>query len=477
MPGRGQPACLAAPAPNPMLWCSTYTVVGFMGTGRVSFNAALAAVFIEVGRWRVQRACRPWEDMQRRPPAVRWCSEELACGMCHAVGLHHRPQACRLLTLLRGCTPCRASCESQGLAWAAGRDRAAVQASVQQLAARHASALASSWQAPPRPWGPACSSRPPTPPSPPSVHPPSPCSFMLVTILGVRSKLVEFIPRSVMLATAAGIGARAQCYVAQAQAPGGSACRLHGRHACAHCRFRHLTVTSLPSYCSLHQGLFLAFIGERLISCLHSLALKLPQRLCAVGAAIVPAPTIPWFRSCCCPWHRPAGVRGPGRRHLQLGHAGHAGCARCAVHAEQRMARLAGSVRPSAGKRGSRRRHSAGGGHSPGSLASLGHAYHCCHCPCPCLQAAAPPTTGPTSIPSPQRTSTAARCASWAPTACLRPTARSSSPPVRCCLPAERAVVLWQRHSRSECPAVKARPSARLPLPAGCHSRPWPPSL
>ncbi|KAI7839304.1 hypothetical protein COHA_007002 [Chlorella ohadii] len=30
--------------------------------------------------------------------------------------------------------------------------------------------------------------------------------FMLVTILGVRSKLVEFIPRSVMLATAAGIG-------------------------------------------------------------------------------------------------------------------------------------------------------------------------------------------------------------------------------------------------------------------------------
>lgn len=30
--------------------CSTYTVVGFMGTGRVSFNAALAAVFIEV-RW------------------------------------------------------------------------------------------------------------------------------------------------------------------------------------------------------------------------------------------------------------------------------------------------------------------------------------------------------------------------------------------------------------------------------------------
>lgn len=30
---------------------------------------------------------------------------------------------------------------------------------------------------------------------------------MLVTILGVRSKLVELIPRSVMLATAAGIGA------------------------------------------------------------------------------------------------------------------------------------------------------------------------------------------------------------------------------------------------------------------------------
>ncbi len=41
------------------------------------------------------------------------------------------------------------------------------------------------------------------------VCPTFPCarSFMLVTILGVRSKLVEFIPRSVMLATAAGIGA------------------------------------------------------------------------------------------------------------------------------------------------------------------------------------------------------------------------------------------------------------------------------
>lgn len=36
---------------------------------------------------------------------------------------------------------------------------------------------------------------------------------MLVTILGVRSKIVEFIPRSVMLATAAGIGACWVCCV------------------------------------------------------------------------------------------------------------------------------------------------------------------------------------------------------------------------------------------------------------------------
>lgn len=32
-----------------------------------------------------------------------------------------------------------------------------------------------------------------------------------MTILGVRSKIVEFIPRSVMLATAAGIGACLLC--------------------------------------------------------------------------------------------------------------------------------------------------------------------------------------------------------------------------------------------------------------------------
>ncbi len=106
----------------------TYTVVGFMGTGRVSFNAALAAVFIEV-RWlwlrliiggseqhTLSRAC-----MGGLNPACCAAFGQAACRMHVLAGM---AAACTWL-LQRSCshhmrqsalpTVCRASCE-----WAHG---------------------------------------------------------------------------------------------------------------------------------------------------------------------------------------------------------------------------------------------------------------------------------------------------------------------------------------------------------------------
>lgn len=86
---------MALCTPAPTLPRSTYTVVGFMGTGRVTFNAALAAVFIEVRRsFRpvCRSACLQWPESL----CAVWIRPTLGeGGVRPASCVLPRPHACR----------------------------------------------------------------------------------------------------------------------------------------------------------------------------------------------------------------------------------------------------------------------------------------------------------------------------------------------------------------------------------------------
>lgn len=121
--------CMALCTPAPTLPHSTYTVVGFMGTGRVTFNAALAAVFIEVRG----ASEPPAERVPRRPEsprAMRVCVQKAPVLRQNFGEGRSAPASC-VRAFLSPCLPrpahkrplippmlaCRVSCEWMPGAW------------------------------------------------------------------------------------------------------------------------------------------------------------------------------------------------------------------------------------------------------------------------------------------------------------------------------------------------------------------------